>query len=114
MMEKPLVWLGDSKRQVRAFPKDARSEAGLQLYAVQLGMAPNDWKSMKTIGKGVSEIRIRVEEGAFRVIYTATLGSEVYVLHAFPKKANKTNQQDIRLARSRYKALLGRLRSQHE
>src|SRR3546814_1435829 len=62
---------------VRAFPEDARTDAGWQLELVQRGDDPDDWKPMKTVGQGVQEIRIREASGAFRVIYLATLEDRV-------------------------------------
>jgi len=44
---------------------------------------------MKSIGSGVREIRIRCNDGAFRVIYTVKLADAVHVLHAFQKKTKK-------------------------
>jgi phage-related protein len=44
---------------LRDFPQDARREAGHELYQVQKGLDPSDWKPMPTIGAGVREIRIR-------------------------------------------------------
>jgi phage-related protein len=41
---------------------------------------------MTSIGPGVREIRIRQASGAYRVIYLATIGDAVHVLHAFQKK----------------------------
>ena len=60
---------------------------------------------MKTIGAGVTEIRVRVEGGAFRVLDVATFPEAVYVLHAFQKKTQKTAKADLNLATTRYKAL---------
>ena len=54
---------------------------------------------------GVTEIRVRAEGGAFRVLYVATFPDAVYVLHAFQKKAQKTAKADLSLATTRYKAL---------
>lgn len=71
---------------------------------VQKGRDPADWKPMKTVGAGVREIRIREEEGAFRVIYLANMGDQVVVLHAFQKKTQQTAQKDIDLAASRLRA----------
>src|SRR3546814_7872972 len=68
---KPVEWLGSSKADVRAFPEDARTDAGWQLELVRRGDDPDDWKPMKTVGQGVREIRIREASGAFRVIYLA-------------------------------------------
>ncbi len=60
---------------------------------------------MSSIGAGVCEIRIRDEQGAFRVIYLATRPEGVYVLHAFLKKTHKTSQRDLRLAAERFKSI---------
>ena len=96
-----MAFLGDSLAQLREFPEDARSEAGFQLREVQKGNDPADWKPLKTVGPGVREIRIRDKAGAFRVIYLATVGDTVVVLHAFQKKTEQTAQRDIELATSR-------------
>src|SRR5437763_16608668 len=76
---KPIAFCGDSLNELRAFPEGARQEAGFQLYRVQRGLDPADWKPMATIGRGVREIRIRDEAGAYRVIYIATFTEAVYV-----------------------------------
>ena len=67
---KPLNFIGSSLDDLRNFPDEARKEAGFELYAVQRGSEPSDWKPMPSIGRGVKEIRIRVL-GEWRVIYVA-------------------------------------------
>lgn len=83
---KPVEFRGGALADLRAFPADARREAGYQLDRVQHGSDPDDWKPMKTIGPGVREIRIRGEDGAYRVIYVANFPEAVFVLHCFQKK----------------------------
>jgi phage-related protein len=61
---------------------------------------------MGTIGKGVREIRIRDEAGAFWVIYVAKFAQAVYVLHCFQKKSQKTSKADLDLAAKRYSDLV--------
>ena len=61
---------------------------------------------MLPIGKGVEEIRVRDETGAYRVVYTARLAEAVYVLHAFQKKTQATSKRDIDLAAERFKELM--------
>ncbi|MGB7988429.1 MAG: type II toxin-antitoxin system RelE/ParE family toxin [Candidatus Methylophosphatis roskildensis] len=99
---KPLRFIGDSLKCLREFPGDARQDAGYQLDKVQRGEIATDFKPMPTIGKGVEELRIRDESGAYRVIYTARLPCAVYVLHAFQKKTQTTARRDVELAKSRY------------
>jgi phage-related protein len=96
MPAKPLLWLGSSRRDLRAFPALARRLAGFQLRRVQQGLDPDDWKPMKTIGSGIREIRIH-GAGAHRVFYVAAHGEAIYVLHAFEKKTQKTAARDVRI-----------------
>ncbi len=105
MPEKPLIWLGSSRQDVKAFPADARKVAGFQLWRIQLGLPPNDWRPMTSVGPGVQEIRIRTGR-EHRVFCIARLAEAVYVLHAFEKWSRKTPRQDLEIARSRFRLLL--------
>jgi phage-related protein len=82
--------------------EDARQDAGYQIDKVQRGEQPDDFKPMPAIGKGVEEIRIWDESGAYRVVYTARLADAVIVLHAFQKKTQTTSKRDIDLAKERF------------
>jgi phage-related protein len=101
-----VVFRGSTLADLRDFPEDVRQQAGRQIDRVQRGLDPRDWKPMSTVGRGVREIRIRDEDGAFRVIYVATFGQAVYVLHCFQKKTQKTREADLELARRRYRELV--------
>lgn len=102
---KPVTFQGDSLDRPREFPADVRQQAGQELYRVQTGRDPIDWKPMQTIGAGVREIRLRDASGAFRVIYVATFADAVHVLHAFRKKSQKTARRDLELAAARLREL---------
>ncbi|CDX60087.1 conserved hypothetical protein [Mesorhizobium plurifarium] len=106
---KILEFRGSALTDLRAFPNSARREAGYQLDKVQNEQLPTDWKPMTTVGKGVLEIRIRDETGAFRVIYTAKFADAIYVLHCFQKKTQKTSKTDLDLAAKRYGDLVKEL-----
>ena len=95
-------FIGSAKDDLSTFPKSARIRAGHELFMVQVGRDPDDWKPISTVGSGAAEIRVRGETGAFRVIYVAKFGDAVYVLHAFQKKSQKTPRADLQLARRRY------------
>ena len=99
---KHVRFIGSAKDDLAAFPKSARIHAGHELYMVQVGRAPDDWKPMPTVGPGAREIRVRDEAGAFRVFYVARFEDAVYVLHAFQKKTRETSRPDMELARQRY------------
>jgi phage-related protein len=102
---KPLQFMGSSHSDLKAFPQEARRDAGFNLDFVQRGFEPENWKPIKTVGPGVNEIRVRDASGAYRVIYLATRSEAVYVLHCFQKKTEKTSQRDIELAQQRFKAI---------
>jgi len=85
MPDKPLIWLGSSRRDLRAFPAIARRLAGFQLRRVG---------------------------GAHRVFYLVTRADAIYVLHAFEKKTQRTSSHDLQIGRDRFRAL-GKLRQQH-
>jgi phage-related protein len=103
---KPLNFIGTSLDDLRNFPDEARRAAGFELYAVQCGLEPSDWRPMPAIGLGVKEIRLHVL-GEWRIIFVAKFQDTVYVLHSFQKKGRKTSQKDIELARKRYKQIRG-------
>ena len=102
---KPLRWLGDSRRRISDFPEEARQRAGFELWEVQQGNNPSDWKPMPTVGAGVKEIRVPAD-GEYRVLYVAKFEEAVYVLHAFEKKTQRTPQQDLKIAGTRFRGLV--------
>jgi phage-related protein len=103
---KPVRFLGDSLKRLRAFPQGVRYDVGYQIWRVQLGEPAEDFRPMPTIGPGVEEIRVRDVTGTYRVIYTARLADAVYVLHVFQKKTRATSSADIELATRRFKLLV--------
>ncbi|MGH7614031.1 MAG: type II toxin-antitoxin system RelE/ParE family toxin [Gemmatimonadales bacterium] len=105
-----MEWLGSARADLRAFPEAARREAGHELFLVQLGEEPSDWKPLPAIGMGVNELRIHTGT-EHRVIYIAKFAEAVYVLHAFEKRSRKTRPADLQLARQRFASLL---RLRHE
>jgi phage-related protein len=109
---KPLSFRGTSLDDLRAFSTECRKEAGFQLDKVQHGEMPDDFKPMSEVGKGVLEIRVRDETGAYRVFYIAKFEAAVYVLHCFKKKTQKTRQEDLDLGHQRYQELVKELRKE--
>lgn len=100
---KRVRFVGSAQRDLAAFPKAARTRAGFELFAVQMGRDPADWKPMPSVGAGACEIRVRDATGAWRLIYVARFRDAVYVLHAFQKKSQKTARADIDVAKHRYR-----------
>lgn len=105
MADKPLLWVGTSRRDVRAFPESARRLAGFQLRRLQAGLLPADWKPISSVGPGVQELRIHTAT-EHRIIYIARFSEGVYVLHAFEKRTRRTPDADLTLARRRLSELI--------
>jgi phage-related protein len=72
---KPVRFLGGSHGDLAAFPESARRDAGYELFMVQVGRDPTDFKSLPRVGPGAYELRVRDEAGVFRVIYVAKFGA---------------------------------------
>jgi phage-related protein len=104
MGTKPIFFIGSSRDDLRGFPAEVRKALGDELLRVQNGLRPIDFKPMKDVGRGAYEIRVRLN-GAWRVIYVAKFADAIYVLHAFEKKSQKTGQNDLELAKRRYKLI---------
>ena len=101
---KKLKFMGDSQADLACFPLEVRRAAGFELWQVQLGLMPSDFKPMPTVGQGAYEIRIKLA-GQWRVIYVAKQADAVYVLHCFHKTTPQTAKPDIDLASKRYKLM---------
>ena len=102
---RPLVWLGDSLRNVRDFPDGAQKLLGDEIQLMPFGGMPRDAKPFKGVGSGVVEIALRYSSDAFRVVLAIHIGSRIYVLHAFQKKSKRgieTPKRDVDLIRRRY------------
>lgn len=107
---KGIIWLGNSKKAIRKFPKEAREDAGYQLFQIQLGIEPDDWKPMSSVGRGAIEIRVH-DPFEHRVIYVAKFEGAIHVLHAFEKKTKKTPKKEIEIAKKAYRELMNQRRS---
>ncbi len=75
--------------RISAFPITVRKAVGYQLHKIQYGIEPDDWKPFSEIGAGVNEIRIRDNNGIYRVMYVAKFEEALYVLHSFKNRRNK-------------------------
>jgi phage-related protein len=77
---RPVIWLGSSRRDLRAMPEQVRRDIGQALYTAQQGVTDPAAKALKGFGG------TRVMD-AYRGVYTAHFENAVYVLHVFQKKS---------------------------
>jgi phage-related protein len=105
--EKPLHWVGSSKKDLLAFPEEVIDDIGYMLGVMQLGGTPPSAKPWKGEGPGVLEIVEDFRGDAYRAVYTVRFKEAVYVLHCFQKKSPSgisTARSDTELIHERLKA----------
>ncbi len=105
MEEKPVRWMGSSRKDLKTFPKPVQRDVGQAIYAAQRG---EEYPSVKALrgfgGRLVLEIVAPFDGDTYRAIYTVRLRDVIYVLHAFQKKARRgssTPQKQIDMIRQR-------------
>ncbi len=88
--QRPLVWVGSSKKELDTFPDDVQHVIGFALWRAQEGKKHPDAKPLKGFrGAGILEIVADEEGDAYRAVYTVRLTHAIYVLHAFQKKSKR-------------------------
>jgi phage-related protein len=103
---KPVIWLGDSLRELKAFPPAVQDEMGYAIYLAQRGDKHVSAKPLKGLGAGVLEVVSDHRGDTFRSVYTVRFANRVFVLHAFQKKSKSgiaTPKADVELIRQRLK-----------
>jgi phage-related protein len=104
--EKPLHWVGSSRKDLLTFPDEVVDNIGFALGVVQFGGHPPSAKPWKGLGPGVLEIVEDDAAGTYRAVYTVRFARAVYVLHVFQKKSPtgiRTALRDVRLIEERLK-----------
>jgi phage-related protein len=99
--ERPLIWIGSSRKDLRGFPRQVRRDIGQALYTAQQGEIDPAAKSLKGFGGGsVIEVIADHEGDTWCAVYTVRFAEAVYVLHVFQKKSKRgigTPKRDMAL-----------------
>ena len=105
--EKPLFWIGSSKKDLMALPLSVRKFFGHALDFAQHGDQHDAAKVLKGFGgAGVLEVIEDDASGTYRAVYTVRFREAVFVLHCFQKKSKRgiaTPKEDIEIIRARLK-----------
>jgi phage-related protein len=111
--EKPLEWLGSSKKDLMALPTEVRRFFGHALHFAQQGEKYDAAKPLKGFGgAGVLEVVENDEGGTYRAIYTVRYEEAVFVLHCFQKKSKSgiaMPKEDKAVVELRLKAAAARI-----
>ena len=103
---RPVIWPGDSLRELKAFPAAVQDEMGYAIYLAQCGQKHVSAKPLKGLGPGVMEMVSDQRGDTFRSVYTVRFTDRVFVLHAFQNKSRSgiaTPKADIDLIKQRLK-----------
>lgn len=102
---KSVVWVGSSRKDLRAFPDPVQDHMGYAIYVAQRGGKHRATKVLSGFGgAGVVEVVTDFRGDTFRAVYTVRFAERIYVLHAFQKKSKsgrETPQRDIELIKKR-------------
>jgi len=104
--EKPLIFMGSSKKDLWKFPEEVQDAIGLALSVAQFGSKHPSAKPWKGDGSGVLEVVEDHRGDTFRAVYTVRFELAVYVLHTFQKKSKSgiaTPRLDQAMVTSRLK-----------
>jgi phage-related protein len=104
-----VAWEGDSKEVLQSFPQDVRQNFGFELWQLQQGERPGDYRPLPSIGTGVFELRDQDQRAWYRVVYLSRIRDVIYVLHCFEKKSREMPGKDFEKAKQRLKAVKARL-----
>jgi len=105
---KSISWIKAARKEFDAFPDGARSICLAALTIAAEGGKSDIAKPMHGLGNGVIEIALPFRGDAFRVVYAAQIGSDIWVVHAFQKKSTqgaKTPLREIEVIKDRIRRL---------
>ncbi|MCM1513337.1 MAG: type II toxin-antitoxin system RelE/ParE family toxin [Oxalobacter formigenes] len=91
----------DIADEIRAWPRSISSRFfrladRMEIFGGNLG-----GQHTKAFGNGLFELRIKGAEGIGRVFYCTVIGKNIFMLHSFIKKTQKTPQKELEIAISR-------------
>jgi phage-related protein len=105
---RPISWIKAARKDFDGFPQEAQGICLTALTIAAEGGKADIVKSLQGLGAGVFEIALSYRGNAFRVVYAVQLGFDLWVIHAFQKKATqgiKTPKHEIELVKDRLKKL---------
>lgn len=105
--ERPLIWIGGSKKELIGLPSEVKRFFGHALDFAQRGDRHDAAKTLAGFGgAGVLEIVESDHGGTYRAVYTVKFEEAVFVLHCFQKKSRRgraTPNKNLQIIRARLK-----------
>ena len=101
---RPISWVSAARKLFSEFPREVQSICLAALTVAAEGGKSDIAKPLMGLGSGVLEIARPFRGDAYRVVYAVQLAADVWVLHAFKKKATRgirTPRHEIELVKDR-------------
>ena len=105
---RPISWIKAARKDFDGFPREAQTICLAALTIAAEGGKADIVKPLQGLGAGVFEVALPYRGNAFRVVYAVQLGPDLWVVHAFQKKATqgiKTPKHEIDLVKDRLRKL---------
>jgi len=105
-----VAWDGDSRVVLQSFPEDVRQNFGFELWQLQQGERPGDYRPLPSIGLGVFELRDQDERAWYRVVYLSRINDVLrssLLREKEPRDAQKRFRESKAAAQSRESAFGG-------
>ena len=105
---RPISCIKAARKEFENFPDRAQTTCLAVLTIAAEGGKSDIAKPMIGLGSGVFEIALPFMGNAFRMVYAVQLGRDIWVVHAFQKKAAsgiRTPKHEIDLVRRRLRSL---------
>jgi phage-related protein len=109
---RPVSWIKAARKDFEKFPLEARTLCLQALTVAAEGGKAEFAKPLRGFGSGVLEIALPFRGDAFRVVYAAQIGAEIWVIHAFQKKSTrgiKTPRRELDVIANRLRQLTAML-----
>ena len=101
---RPISWVSAAQKSFAEFPREVQSVCLAALTIAAEGGKADVAKPLTGMGSGVLEIARPFRGDAYRVVYAVQLAADLWVIHAFKKKATRgirTPRHEIELVKDR-------------
>jgi phage-related protein len=102
-----IEFLKQCEKEILDWPEEVREDFADALARLERGhtLSMPLSRPMPSVGSGVHELRLKDRSGIYRVIYFLVGMNQIWLIHAFQKKTQKTPLQDIALAKERLRRI---------
>jgi phage-related protein len=103
-----IIWHSKALGVIKGFSASVKKDLGYLLYRLQAGetLTMPHSRSMRSVGKGCFELRVKSDDVTYRVFYMLKMENKILVFHAFKKKTQKPPKHEIELAKNNLKDLI--------